>query len=88
MQRRTGWLVCLVCVCAGFAAGPIGLALSALVLGALCLWFSRSARFLLYVDCALLLARVFPTPLAMKKGFTTKAQRTQRIGMSFSLALG
>ena len=24
MQRRTGWLVCLVCVCAGFAAGPIG----------------------------------------------------------------
>ena len=59
MQRRTGWLVCLVCVCAGFAAGPIGLALSALVLGALCLWFPRSARFPLYIDCALLLAVCF-----------------------------
>ena len=59
MQRRTGWLVCLVCVCAGFAAGPIGLALSALVLGALCLWFPRSARFPLYVDCALLFAVCF-----------------------------
>jgi prepilin signal peptidase PulO-like enzyme (type II secretory pathway) len=59
MQRRTGWLVCLVCVCAGFAAGPIGLALSALALGALCVWFPRSTRFQLYVDCALLLAVCF-----------------------------
>jgi prepilin signal peptidase PulO-like enzyme (type II secretory pathway) len=55
-QRRTGWLLCLVCICAGFAAGPFGVALSTLVLGALCLWFSRSARFTLYVDCALLFA--------------------------------
>jgi prepilin signal peptidase PulO-like enzyme (type II secretory pathway) len=59
MQRRTDWLVCLVCVCAGFAAGPIGFALSALALGALCVWFPRSARFPLYVDCALLLAVCF-----------------------------
>ena len=59
MQRRTGWLVCLVCVCAGFAAGPVGLALSALALAALCVWFPRSARFPLYVDCALLLAVCF-----------------------------
>jgi prepilin signal peptidase PulO-like enzyme (type II secretory pathway) len=56
MQRQTNWLVCLVCVCAGFAAGPIGVALSALVLAALCLWFPRSPRFPLYIDCALLLA--------------------------------
>ena len=53
-QRRAGWLLCLVCVCAGFAPGPIGAALSVLVLGALCLWFARSSRFTLYVDCALL----------------------------------
>ena len=58
-QRRAGWLLCLVCVCAGFAAGPVGLALSTLVLGALSLWFSRSARFALYVDCALLFAVCF-----------------------------
>jgi leader peptidase (prepilin peptidase)/N-methyltransferase len=55
-QRRVGWLLCLVCVCAGFAAGPVGLALSTLVTGALCLWFRRSAGFVLYVDCALLFA--------------------------------
>jgi prepilin signal peptidase PulO-like enzyme (type II secretory pathway) len=58
-QRRAGWLLCLVCVCAGFAAGPVGFALSTLVLGVLCLWFRRSARFALYVDCALLLAVCF-----------------------------
>jgi prepilin signal peptidase PulO-like enzyme (type II secretory pathway) len=58
-QRRTGWLLCLVCVCAGFAAGPVGVALSTLVLGALYFWFRRSARFALYVDCALLFAVCF-----------------------------
>ena len=58
-QRRAGWLLCLVCVCAGFAAGPVGVALSTLALGALCLWFRRSARFALYVDCALLFAVCF-----------------------------
>jgi prepilin signal peptidase PulO-like enzyme (type II secretory pathway) len=55
-QRRAGWLLCLVCVCVGFAAGPVGVALVTLVLGALFLWFPRSARFALYVDSALLFA--------------------------------
>ena len=58
-QRRAGWLLCVVCVCAGFAAGAVGLALSTLVLGALYLWFPRSARFPLYVDCTLLFAVCF-----------------------------
>jgi prepilin signal peptidase PulO-like enzyme (type II secretory pathway) len=58
-ERRAGWLLCLVCVCAGFAAGPVGVALSTLVLGALCLWSRRSARFALYIDCALLFAVCF-----------------------------
>jgi prepilin signal peptidase PulO-like enzyme (type II secretory pathway) len=56
MQRRTGWLVCLVCICAGFAAGPVGIALSVLALGAFCLWLPKSARFPSYVDLALLFA--------------------------------
>jgi prepilin signal peptidase PulO-like enzyme (type II secretory pathway) len=56
MQRRTGWLVGLVCICAGFAAGPVGMALSVLALGAFCLWLPKSARFPLYVDFALLFA--------------------------------
>jgi prepilin signal peptidase PulO-like enzyme (type II secretory pathway) len=55
-QRQAGWLLCLVCVCAGFAAGPVAMALAVCVLGGLNLWFARSARFALYVDCALLLA--------------------------------
>jgi prepilin signal peptidase PulO-like enzyme (type II secretory pathway) len=59
MQRRAGWLVCLVCVCAGFAAGPVGLALSVIFLGGLGLWFIRSPRFALYVDSVLLFAVCF-----------------------------
>jgi prepilin signal peptidase PulO-like enzyme (type II secretory pathway) len=55
-QRRAGWLPCLIWVCAGFAAGPLGIALSILVLGALNLWFARSAQYPLYVDFALLSA--------------------------------
>jgi hypothetical protein len=55
-HRRAGWLLCLVCVCAGFAAGPVGVALVTLVLGVFYLCFPRSARFALYVDSALLFA--------------------------------
>jgi prepilin signal peptidase PulO-like enzyme (type II secretory pathway) len=55
-QRRAGWLPCLVCICAGFAAGPPGMALSILVLGGLNLWFAQSAQYPLYVDYALLSA--------------------------------
>jgi prepilin signal peptidase PulO-like enzyme (type II secretory pathway) len=58
-QRRAGWLLCLVCACAGLGAGPVGVAFSVLVLGALFLWFARSARFSLYVDCALLVSVCF-----------------------------
>jgi prepilin signal peptidase PulO-like enzyme (type II secretory pathway) len=54
-QRHAGWLLCLVCVCAGFAAGPVAMSLVVCILGGLNLWFASSARFGLYVDCALLL---------------------------------
>jgi hypothetical protein len=87
MQRRAGWLLCLVCVCAGFAASPLVQLYPFLFLGP---YVSGSQG---HHDSRCTSVAFFCLPFVFsrcgdEKGeFTTEAQRAQRVGMVLSLAL-